>query len=67
MKTITVPALAELEERLTLNGIEADPCNVASALLGLASANEWNKRPDRFAEWLEQLAMDVLSIRKEPF
>jgi hypothetical protein len=67
MKTITVPALAELEERLKLNGIDADPCNVASAWLGLASDNEWNKRPDQFAEWLEQLAMDVLCIRKEPF
>jgi hypothetical protein len=56
-----------LEERLKLNGIDADPCNVASAWLGLASDNEWNKRPDQFAEWLEQLAMDVLCIRKEPF
>jgi hypothetical protein len=58
-----VPALAELEDRLKLNGINADPCDVASALLGLASANDWTGNPERLGEWLEQLAMEILSIR----
>jgi hypothetical protein len=61
-----VPALADLEDRLKHDGIQADPCSIASIILGLATANDWMKHPDGFGEWLEQLAMDIIRIRNSP-
>jgi hypothetical protein len=54
-----LPALQQLEERLKINGVTADPRGVASALLGLARINEWPEHPDRVVAWLLQLALDV--------
>jgi hypothetical protein len=61
-----VPALADLEGRLKLDGIKADPCSIAAIILGLATANDWMKQRDGFGEWLEQLAMDIIRIRNSP-
>jgi hypothetical protein len=58
-----VPAFAELEDRLKHDGIEADPTSIGSVILGLATADDWTKHPDRFGEWLEQLAMDMIRLR----
>ncbi len=54
-------ALDQLRERLALNGVQADPRSVASALLGLARHNSWVDHPERVADWLTQLALDVAS------
>jgi hypothetical protein len=50
----------ELEARLEANGVDANPRNVASAILGVAAAHEWNKDPAMLTRWIEQLALDVL-------
>jgi hypothetical protein len=34
--------------------------NVASAILGVAAAHEWNKDPTKLTRWIEQVALDVL-------
>jgi hypothetical protein len=53
------PTLDELQERLRLNGVEADPRKVGSAVLGMAADDEWNTYPERMSIWLEHLAMAV--------
>jgi hypothetical protein len=49
-----------LEARLQANGVADNPRNVASAILGIAAAKDWNKDPSDFTRWIEQLALDVL-------
>jgi hypothetical protein len=60
MFTNDTPSLMELETRLQANGVDANPRNVASAILGVAAAHEWNKDPAQLTRWIEQLALDVL-------
>jgi hypothetical protein len=55
----TLPALTQLEERLKVNQVQADPRDVASAILGIARLNGWTKDPQHVVDWLEQLALDV--------
>jgi hypothetical protein len=59
MPRTSTPSLDELAERLTANGVAADPSKVASAILGLARLREWNSQPGMLVSWLEQLALDV--------
>ena len=54
-------ALGELIDRLQANGIEAEPLRVATAILAIARVNEWTERPEQAAEWIELLAMEVVS------
>jgi hypothetical protein len=58
-----ISAFAELEDQLKQDGIGADPCSIAAVILGLATANDWTKRPEAVGEWLEQLAMDMIRLR----
>ena len=58
-----LPAFAELEDQLKHDGIAADACSIAAVILGLATANDWTKRPEAVGEWLEQLAMDMIRLR----
>ncbi len=51
--------LADLTERLRLNGAEVDPARVGTALLGLAYANDWLNNPKQFVEWMTALAADL--------
>jgi hypothetical protein len=60
MITIDTAALTELEARLQASGVDANPRNVASAILGIAAAKEWNRDPANVTRWIEQLALDVL-------
>jgi hypothetical protein len=53
-------ALAELRERLDLNGVQADPVRIASAILGLARLYEWAEHPERMQEWIERLALETV-------
>jgi hypothetical protein len=53
-------ALNELRERLDLNGVNADPVRVASALLGLARLHGWAERPELMREWIERLALETI-------
>ncbi len=53
------PALDGLDDRLKVNGVQADAQKVASTILGLARINGWNSQPEKFVAWLEQLALDV--------
>jgi hypothetical protein len=58
-----LPAFTDLEDRLNHDEIEADPKAIASVILGLATANDWTKRPEAFGDWLEQLALDMIHLR----
>jgi hypothetical protein len=57
------PALAQLGERLKMNGVDTKLHSIATAILGLAHAHNWNTQPDRFVEWLAQLAQDLVHSR----
>ena len=59
------PCLAALEERLKANGVDVDPIQVASAILGLARTLEWMKQPADVILWLEQLAVEVTHARSK--
>lgn len=49
-------ALGELEKRLKDYRITADACQIATVLMDLVK----DKHSDDFAEWISQLAVDVL-------
>ena len=54
-------ALIGLRERLDLNGVQADPVRVASAILGLARLHDWSAHPELMKEWIERLAMEAIN------
>jgi hypothetical protein len=54
-------ALGELRERLDLNGVQADPLRVATAILGLAQLHGWTEHPERMGEWIERLALEAVN------
>lgn len=49
-------ALGELEKRLHDYRITADACQIATVFMDLVK----DKHADEFAEWISQLAVDVL-------
>lgn len=52
-------ALHELRTHLEAQEIRSDSLQIGAALLALARARGWNQNPLGFAEWLEDLALDV--------
>jgi hypothetical protein len=58
-------ALDELDDRLVANGVNVDPLRVATAILGLARVNDWTEHPERMAEWIERLALEVVQLHPQ--
>lgn len=58
------PALVHLQARLEEAGIHADSVRVASVFLEIIRERMPGKDPERFLEWAQQLAIDILQDRK---
>jgi hypothetical protein len=53
------PILDELEERLNNNAASANPRKVASALLGIATEEQWNTHAEHMIDWFARTAIEV--------
>lgn len=57
------PALADLATRLADRGSDADPDMFAMILLELAHEGGWIAHPQNAAEWIGQLALEMVRSR----
>jgi hypothetical protein len=53
------PILDDLQFRLETNGVRANVCRVASALLGIANDEQWTRYPNNMADWLGRVAVEA--------
>ena len=63
MKLDKCPALDQLRERLSLDGVDVDVVRVAKAFLGVITELDARAPQARVRDWIEQLALDVANLR----